>query len=372
MQIRQLDPSNPRHVRQFVAFPYALYRDCALWVPPLRGEMARIMDRGRHPFYAHSEADFFVVENGRGEMLGRMAMLENRSFNAFRQRRAAFFGYFEVVEELAAARALLAAGLEWARRRGLNEVIGPRGVIGIDGSVLVEGFEHRPALGVTYNFPYYDAYIREAGFEKDADYLSGYLPGAHQLSARIGRIAARVRARSGFWVKQFGSRQEVRRWLPVALALHRRAMSQLHSYYPPTQAEVQLVLETVLTIAEPRLIKLIMKEAEAVGFILAYPDISAALQRMNGRLWPFGWLHALRERRRTSWVNVNGLGLLPEHRGLGGNAVLYTELADSIHAFGYEHVDVVQVAEHNVNSFADMESIGVRWYKRHRHYRRAV
>jgi GNAT superfamily N-acetyltransferase len=371
MQVHKLDATQSRDVRRFVAFPFELYRECPHWVPPLRADAHSTLQRDKHPFYAHSTADFFIVESG-GATLGRIAALENRHFNQHQGRRAAFFGYFEVVEDQAAAAALFEAALTWARQRGLNEIIGPRGVIGIDGSVLVEGFDQRPALGIPYNFPYYDQFIRAAGFAPDADYLSGYLSGKHELPERFYRIAETVKRRRGFWIKTFTSQREIHSWIPRALEVHRQAMSQLHTFYPPTEAETSMVINTLLKVVNPHLVKLVMQGEEIVGFILAYQDVSAALQKARGRLWPFGWYHILREQRATKWLNINGLGLLPSHRGLGANTLLYTELEKTVKTFGFEHIDVVQVNADNFNSRADMENIGVRWYKRHRHYRRTV
>jgi hypothetical protein len=115
-----------------------------------------------------------------------------------------------------------------------------------------------------------------------------------------------------------------------------------------------------------------MKGDEIVGFLFAFPDLSAALQRSKGRLWPLGWYCILREFKRTKWVNVNGLGLLPAYRGVGGNVLLYTEMTQTVKEFGFEHVDVVQVGEENSKSMAENQALGVRWYKRHRTYVKAI
>jgi hypothetical protein len=145
-----------------------------------------------------------------------------------------------------------------------------------------------------------------------------------------------------------------------------------HEYFPPSEAEVNLIAETILSVTDPRLIKLVMKGDEVIGFILAYHDISTALQKCRGRLFPLGWYYILRERKRAEWVNINGVGLLPEYRGMGGNALLYSELSKSIHAVGFKHMEIIQVNESNHQSRSDMEAIGVRWYKRHRNYRRSL
>lgn len=371
MQLHQLDTSRRHDVAQFVDFPFTLYRDCPQWTPPLRGDARRTLDRDRHPFYQHSTADFFIVESA-GQTVGRLAMLENRRYNEFRGTRAAFFGYFDVVEDVAVARCLFDAGFAWARKRGLDSVVGPRGVIGVDGSVLVEGFEQRAALAIPYNYPYYDAFIQDAGFVKSTDLLSGYLPASHILPERMQEVAAKVKARRGFAIKTFASKAEIRQWLPRVMAVHQAAFSQTRSYYPPTPAEVEAIIDTVMAIVDPRLVKLVLKDDEIVGFILALPDVSAGLQRANGRLFPFGWVHILRDKRRTEWVNVSVVGLLPAYQGLGANVMLYAELADIIHRSQFAHVEVIQVDEQNVKSRSDMETIGVRWTKRHRHYERRL
>ena len=261
MQVRKLDTTRKDERARFVDFAFDLYRDAPLWVPPLYGSTLKILDASKHPFYEHSIADFFVAEDN-GRVLGRVAMLENRNYNAYHHSKASFFGYFEVIEDIEVARALLRTAKEWTAAHGLDTILGPRGVIGIDGSVLVDGFEHRPAIGIPWNYPYYDAFIRDSGFEKDTDYLSGYAPGDVVIPQRLYDIAARVKEKRGFWIKTFQSRAEIREWIPRALEIHRQAMSTLHTYYPPTEAETREVISSLLTIADPSLIKLVMKRAD--------------------------------------------------------------------------------------------------------------
>ena len=369
LQLRQINTDDKKDVARFVDFPFQLYKDCDKWVPSLRSEGINILNKRKHPFYEHSDADFYVVERD-GHVLGRIAMLENRNYNKFRKTKTAFFGYFEVVQEIEVARMLLNQAKEWTKARGLADIIGPRGVIGIDGSVLVDGFEHRPALAIPYNYPYYDEFIQDAGFDKLTDLLSGYVTGQHQMPDRMHRLAEKVKKRRGFWIKRFESKAELKQWVPRIVEVHDEAFRQTASYYPPTQAEMKSVIDTILTIADPKLIKLVMKDQKIIGFIFAYYDIGVGLQKSNGRLFPFGWFHILRDQRRTKWLNVNGVGLLPEYQGLGGNTLLYTELQKTVNeAEQIEHIDVIQVDENNFKSVSDMENIGVKWYKRHRHYR---
>ena len=136
----------------------------------------------------------------------------------------------------------------------------------------------------------------------------------------------------------------------------------------------------LIWLADPKLVKLVMKvedplqgKDKAIGFLLVYPDISAALQKTRGRLFPFGWLTLLFELRRTDWININGVGLLPEYRGSGGTAILYSEIFKSVSENPrYKHAEVVQIGVENENMQREMENFGVDFYKMHRTYQKDI
>lgn len=372
MQVRKLDTEDKGDVGRFIQFPFDLYRFCAQWVPPLVSGAQADLDRRSHPFYRHSKADFFLAES-EGQTLGRIAVMYNRNFNAYQRRNVVFFGYFEAVQDAQVARALFDAALSWARARGAAAMIGPKGLIGSDGGgVLVEGFEHRPVVSTSYNFPYYDALLREVGLEKDRDFFSARVACGQDLPERFYQAADRVRQRRGLRVQSFHSRREMRPWVPRAVDAHSRAFSRNYTYYPPTPDEVALIVNTLFRIADPRLIKLVLKGEEIVGVVLGLPDVAAGLQRARGQLWPLGWFHILREQRRTPRALLPALGFLPDYQGLGGNALLYTELAKMLLRSHYRSVELVQVDERNMSSLREISILGTDFYKTHRQYRRAV
>jgi GNAT superfamily N-acetyltransferase len=368
MQVRIIDTENPKDVDKFVELPFRLYKDNNRWVPPLVSSAKKMLNRNRHPFYKHSEADFFLAEEN-GRPIGRLAVMENRNFNNYRNTKAAFFGFLEVIEDEAVSQGLFSAAFDWAKSRNLETMVGPRGMNPTEATgMLVEGFEHRPAMNIPYNFAYYDRLVKAAGFEKDTDHLSGYLPGDYEMPERILRITEKIKKRRGMWIKSFKNKDEIRQWVPRVFDVYSTAFANSHTFFPPTEAEKTMIAETIIEITDPGLVKGVMKGNELIGFIISYYDLSAALQRSRGRLWPFGWFWLLTEHRRTKWANVNGAGLLPEYQGMGANVLLYTELAKTLKDYGFEHADLVQVNEVNKASMADMEAVGVKWYKRHRAY----
>ena len=370
MQIKQLDLADRRDVRRWVRFPYELYRKSAYWVPPLRADEARLLDTQKHPYYQHSPAAFFVAEDG-SRAVGRICALNNRNYNQHSGRKRAFFGYLEMVQEQTVCDGLFEVVTAWARAQGLVDLAGPRDLLGADAAgVLVEGFDRLPAMGVPWNYPYYDPLIQAAGLTKDTDHLDGYLSGDDILPERFERVAERVPRRHGFRVKAFGPRENLRQWIAHVARIYAEAFSENHEFYPLIQAETELFAETILSVIGRRLVKLVMLEDEVVGFLLAYPNISRGLQRARGHLWPLGWCHLLWDKRFGRHLDVNGVGVLPPYQGLRVNALLYCELAKSVKALGYKHLDVVQVDEGNYRSRSDQEAIGVRWVKRHRSYYR--
>lgn len=372
MRVHRVDTSRRRDVNRFIDLPFSLYRDCPQWVPPLRSEVRLCLNRRKHPFYEHSDAEFFVVEAD-GHDAGRVAIIDNRNYNRAQNRHSGFFYLFECIDDVEAARALFDAAADWARGRGLDTISGPRGLLAVDGvGLLVDGFEHHPAVGIPYNLPYYERLLLARGFTKETEFYSGYLPGDYALNPRYTQVAQRVMERRGLHIKTFQNRRELVAWAPRLREVYNDSFRDGEGAFPLTEAELSVVADRLLSIADHRLIKLVMKGDEVIGFLLAFQDISAGLRRIKGRLWPLGWLVLMREFRRTEWVNVNGMGLLPEHRGVGANAVLYTEMAKSVQDFGFKHADVVQVEEKNAKSLAEMTALGVQWYKTHRVYRCAI
>ncbi len=372
MNIRKLDTTNSADVKSFIRFPFQLYNTSPFWVPPFWSDMRKVMDRQFYPFYQHSDADFFVAEHDNA-VLGRIAVLEKTKYNAYHGERTAFFYFFDAVNDVDVADALFQQVEEWARERGLTKILGPFGFIQGDSiGILVEGNDRRPALGQNYNYDYYDNLLQHVGFKKLTDYYSGYLRGDHQLPQRFFDIADKVSQKRGFWIKSFESKNELRDWIKRIQVMYNDTFANNVSYSPMNLDEAKIVADQLLAISNPKLIKLVMKGEEIIGFLFAFVDITDGLRKAKGRMWPFGFYHILRDFKKTEWCNFNGTGLLPGHRGVGANAVLYTEMARTIQKFGFKHADVVQIEEQNIKSMGDMSAIGVQWTKKHRVYEKIL
>lgn len=371
-RVIEVDTRDRRLVRKFVNLPFRIYRDMPQWVPPLSGDIHRMLDRDKHPFYQHSQAAFFMAMLG-DHAVGRIAVLDHRNYNAANREKTAFFFLYECMDMPEESLALFEAAFAWARVRGLNRIIGPRGFLTLDGlGMLVQGFEHRPAFGIAYNPQYYANQTEEAGFYKEGELVSGYVGQSTRFPPRIDELADLVKRRRGLTILRFTSRREIKRSISLLRDLYNASLGGTTGGIPLTDDEVDAMASQLEWFADPRLIKIVMKGDEPVGFLLAYPDISAAVQRVKGRFLPFGWADMLLELKRTKWININGAGISEKYRGLGGTAVLFSEMRKSIVECGYLHADVVQIGIENEKMQREMREFGIDFYKTHRIYQRAL
>jgi hypothetical protein len=373
MHVIPIDTQNPRDVRRFLEVPFHVYRDIPQWVPPLETDARLMLDRRRHPFYRRSDAGFFLALNDAAQPVGRLAVLHNVPFNEFNHQRTAFFYLFECTEEPNAAQALFEAAFDWARARDLSRIQGPKGFSALDGTgFLVAGFEHRPALGIPYNPPYYSRFVEAAGFKPMDEVVSGYLSARSPFPETVHRASELIQKRRGLRVARFHTRRDLRAFVPRLQALYNASLADTVDNTPLSDEDAKAMAQQLLWFANPRLIKILMKGDEPVGFLFAYPDISAALQRTRGRLWPLGWADLLLEMRRTRWVNINGAAIVERYRGLGGTAILFSEMHRSVMEGGFLHADLVQVGLANDRMQRELRGLGIEFYKRHRSYARML
>ncbi|KAF0112467.1 MAG: hypothetical protein FD147_63 [Chloroflexi bacterium] len=370
MKTRILDTNNPRHVKQFRLLPFSIYRKNPYWVPPLPGEIEFAMDRKKHPFYAHSDADFIVVESEK-QIVGRIAVMKNANYCDYHKTNTAFFYYFESIDDQQVAEALLFAAEDWCFKRKISELYGPRGLLRSNCiGLLVDGFDQHPATGMIYNMPYYQIQLETAGYQNFSDHFSGYLDS--HIDQRIHNVAKKVLSRGNFVVRSFHSTSEMQNWIPRMDEIHHRAFADNLGFCPSTPEEFNLLAKNILAIADPRYMKLILRGDDIAGFLIAFPNINQGIKFSRGNLFPFGWMALLLAKKYTRILDIEAVGLLPEYQGLGGNAVLYAEIDKVLHNSHFKKAEIVQVDERNYRSRSDADTMKVVWNKRHRTFKKSL
>jgi hypothetical protein len=374
ISIEQINPDSRKERNVFINFHYQLYKGCPQWVPPFRTDIHAMMDRKKHPFYEHSDADFFIAKKD-GKMVGRIAVLENKPFNKYHGTTEAQFYLFDSIDDNEVFEALFETAAEWAKKRGLTAIVGPKGFSPFNGyGMLYEGFDRRQMMTMmNYNYPYYISHMEALGFERAVDFVSTYIPSSNsELPEKVMRVAERIIEKKKFEVKQFKSKKELISWAdPIGQAYNDTFVNNWE-YYPLTKNEISFAMKDILMVAVPDLMKIITYEGKIAGFLLAFPDVSEALQRHNGRLTPWGILDMMREMKRTKWVSLNGVGILPEYHGRGGNALLYYAMRNIVVDYGFDHIEETQMADTAIMVRKDMITLGADIYKKHRVYHKDI
>jgi len=373
IKIKQVDVNSKTQRSKFVDFHYQLYKDCQYWVPPFKNDIHMMMNPKKHPFYDHSIADFFYAERD-GQVVGKIAALINQPFNAYHNSKDAEFYLFDSIDDQEVANALFSKVFEWAKQHGMDRIVGPKGFGPLDGyGIQIEGFEFRQMMNMmNYNYPYYQKLVENLGFTKEVDFVSSFMnPQKFIVPEKVKKAADIALKRGSFEVMSFKSTKELRKWALKLGQAYNKAFVSNWEYYPLTQRELDYVINNVITIVIPSLLKVILKNGEIVGFVLPFPDISSAMQKNKGSLGPVSILRILKEIKKTDLIDFNGIGILPEYQGLGGNAIIYKILSESVQSDPrFVRSEFTQVAETAVQMRKDLGNLGVKFYKNHRVYKK--
>jgi hypothetical protein len=288
--------------RRFVRFPWRIYGDDPCWVPPLEVERMAFLDRRRNAFFRHSEAELFLAWRD-GEPVGRIAAIENRRHLETYADSTGFFGFFEAIDDLAVARALIGAAAEWCRARGLRRLRGPMSfTINDECGLLVDGFELPPMLLMSYNPRYYAGLLESCGLRKSQDLYAYRMDVPSAVPPRLAAATVAL-ARRGIVVRKLDFDrfdEEVAR----VHRIHSQAWAENWGAVPLTVEEMRALARELEPLADRDLVFLAEDGAEPIGVCVTVPDINQALKLARGRLLPLGLIRILRARRKIDVARV--------------------------------------------------------------------
>ncbi|SEG99958.1 hypothetical protein SAMN05444920_114234 [Nonomuraea solani] len=343
-----------RGLKDFIELPYALHGHDPCFVPPLRGDCRRLLDRRRNPFFGYGDAELFTVHRD-GRVAGRVAAVHNPRHNAARQANDGFFGQFTCADDPDAARALFDAAAGWLRARGLATMLGPVNFTTNDEcGVLVDGFDTPPAVLMPYNPAYYPPLLEACGLTKTKDLWTWEL--ARPPMERMRRITLRAERLHRLTVRPLEIRDFAAEIMRVKHVFD-SAWQHNWGFTPMTDAEFTALGRRLRSIADPGLVQLAEVAGEPVAVGLALPDLNQALPAARGRLshfgLPIGAVRLMLAARRIDRVRAVLFGVVPHMRGRGIEAAVYARTVEAIYAGGYGGAEVGWTLEDNqaINSY---------------------
>ena len=361
-----------RERRTFLTFPWRIYRDDPLWVPPLLPERAKVIDPERGAFFKRGEAEFFIAWRD-GVPVGTICAAEDKFTNEQGHRRECVFGFFEYVDDDDVATGLLRHVIEWARKRGLNALHGPFNLDYEDSyGVLVEGRDRPPALLCGHTPPYYLDFMERFGFQPARGDNLAYAADVDEdtpARRRLHRLADRLRQRGGITIRG----ADLAHLDDEIDSIHRllnTALAHLPDHVGWHREALEALLRPFLDIADPELVLFAEVDGKTVGWFPGLPNLNEPFQHANGLRYPWDylklWWHM---RRQPDCLAVKSVLVSPEYWGTGVSVLLFDELAQRAKAKGFKWVDLSLTSEDNPNTPVLAERMGAKIYKRYRVYR---
>ena len=362
-------------LRQFVEFYYDLYRGNPYAVPFVYSDEMATLRSDRNPSFECCEARYFMafIE---GKMVGRVAAIINFRANERWNVRQVRFGWFDFIDDLSVSRALLDAVEQWGREKGMNQIAGPLGFIDTDREgMLVEGYEELSTMYVNYNYPYYVRHIEQlGGFRKDNDYLEYQVAVPETVPEKFGKIAQMVRQRYGLTVHKFTRKELLEEgYGRQVFDLLNQTYKDLYGFSQLSDKQIDKLVDDYIKIADLNLVTAVMDGDRMVGFGITFPSFSRALQKIgNGRLFPFGWWHIMKILRwhKTDTVDLLLIGVLPEYRSKGANALIFDDLIRQFQNYGFRWAEAMPQMERNEAVRSQWQYLDSRQHRRHRCYRK--
>jgi GNAT superfamily N-acetyltransferase len=287
------------------------------------------LSKDRNPAFETCEAIYFLAYKN-GTAVGRIAGIIVHESNRIWKQQYARFGFVDFTDDCEVADALFNAVTTWARAKGMTALYGPMGFTDLDHEgMLVEGFDLPATMATIYNYPYYPTHMERMGFEKDQDwyeykiYIPDSVPEKHQ---RIGNIAQQ---KYGLKIMKFKKRKEIWPYANKIFKTLNEAYAHLYGFSPLTEKQIAYYVKMYIPMLRLDLITIVVREADdaVAGFGITLPNLSAAMRKTKGSLLPFGFIYLLKALySKAEVVDLYLIGVLPEYRNKGVNALMFNDL----------------------------------------------
>ncbi len=373
----KIQPVCDRRLREvFLRFPWSIYANDPLWVPPLLVERREFLDVKKHPFFLHGTAALFLAYRGK-QVVGRILASEDPRYNATHETRAGCFGMFESINDQAVASALLDAAAGWLRARGLNEIMGP-----IDYStnyqcgLLVEGFETPPRVFMNHNPPYYADLLGRWGLAKAKDLYAWWFTDQNDLAKRWLRRAEHLAARAEISIRPFRL-NDFHNEIMHCKAVYNEAWEKNWGFVRMTDEEFFFFARDLVKWVPPDLLLMAEVRGQVVGLAMTLPDFNEAFRPLNGEIFrwglPIGYFQLKRNMRRIKAGRLIALGVLNAFRRRGvAELLILGTLSNARNNHGYTGAELSWTLEDNDLINRAIRTCGAELYKTFRIYQRPI
>ena len=373
--IQVVEVTTSKQRKAFVDFFYDLYRDSPYAVPYLYLAEKLTLKPGSNPAFEFCEAQCFLAYND-GKVVGRVAAIINHRANDYWKREMARFGWFDFVDDPKVSEALLLAVEKWGKGKGMTEIAGPFGFEDMDREgMLVDGFDELSSMYVNYNYPYYPKHMDRLGYRKDNDYVEYRIKVPEVTPEKFARTAKLIKTRYHLEERKFSHREMTKGGKARELFnILNITYGNLYGYSQLSTEQIDTITNNYIKLTDLNLVTCVVdteKDDKMVGFGVSFPSFSEALRHTrNGHLLPFGWWHLLKVMKwhKTPTVDLLLIGVLPEYRVKGANAIIFNDLISWYRRYGFKYAVTGPQMETNKGVLSQWQYLESEEIRRHRIY----
>ena len=379
--IRIIPVTSEDQRKEFAKFPWRIYKDDPLWVPPIYMDHLALLTPGKHPFWEHADQQLFLAKRD-GELVGTISAHVNHRHNEIHKDKVGFFGFFETIDDQAVADALFDAASGWLREQGMDAIRGPENPSqNEEVGLLVDGFHEPRVVMMMYNPRYYQGLVENAGFQKAQDLWAWDILtnifdlNVQKLPRKFIRVAEQAKQRENLEFRSLNMKHFVDD-VQVAKVVYNEAWEINWGFVPFTDHEIEHLAKELKMILDPDLIILAFVDGKPAGIGLTIPNVYQAMvkARPQPNNWSLPWTLAkfLWHKRKVDSLRTLILGVVPEYRGMGIDALLYVETARSAFRKGYQRCEMSWILESNDMMNRILDRLGGNIYKTYRVYEKPL
>lgn len=351
----------------FLQLPWTINAAYPNWIPPLRMNQKELVNYIHHPFYDHNEIQTFVAWQS-DQPVGRIAAITNRSHNETHNDKVGFFGFFECIDDIPAAHGLFDAARDWLKARDKNVIRGPMNPsLNYECGLLIDGFDTPPTFMMTHNPPYYQRLIESYGFAKVEDMAAfwGHTDMLSNVDPKLKLIREECERRFQVKLRRL-DRKHFNRDVRMFLDIYNQSLVGTWGFAPLSDKEVDHMADSLKYLIVPEMTAIVEVDGKPVGSSFAMLDYNPRVKQIDGKLFPFGFLRLLTNKRGIKQIRVISTNVLPEYQKWGLGLVVIAHLLPSVLAWGATSAEFSWVLESNHLSYKSLKRGGAKITKMYR------
>lgn len=338
-----------KELKQFVLFPFELYKDSKYWVPPIINEELASFDKTKNPAFDNADVWFYLAYDN-NKVIGRIAVIINWHEIKTQNLKKIRFGWFDFIDDTNVSKALLEKVFEKGKENDLEYTEGPMGFSNMDKvGVLVEGFDHIGTMITWYNHPYYKTHLELFGFSIEKEFIENEFSFNNVQNSNVFYRADKI-VREKYQLKEvkFTKTEQILPYINNMFDLFNRSYASLSSFVAVTEKQKEFFKKKYIGLIKPEFIKFVVdKDDNLVAFSIVMTSFSKALQKSKGKLFPFGFIHFLNAKKKSDTILFYLIGIAPEYQNKGLNAIIFKEYYETFKKFDVQHCQLTPILSDN-------------------------